>query len=228
MLHKKRECDYNKMTDLIGPLSKGFCVYIASCMILNRIRKKCPEYIIQPQVQPLDEKASDNAMQTAIINLCIGMVVLYVLSPYIRISDAGSNLLLVEMLKLAVMFFISDTMFYWSHRFMHIPRVFKLVHKKHHSHNEPVSWTSLYVHPLEFLIAVVGIFAIPLMLFKIRSWTATAFLCGVMLSLVLSHCGLNLGRLLDSTHHDLHHQKRKGNYGSNVGIWDWLCGTIIR
>jgi len=212
---------------LIGPLAKSFLVYIAACLVLDRIRKNYPEYIIQDQTQLLTKKAKCNTIQTALINLSVGAMILFFIGPYVRISTSNT-LFFVELLKLAVMFFVSDTMFYWTHRLMHIPWVYRVVHKQHHSHQEPIPWTSLYVHPLEFLIAFTGIFLVPLLLFSMHPMTATLFLSGVMLSLVVSHCGLKLGSVfVDSTHHDLHHQLRIGNYGSNVGVWDKVCGTQL-
>lgn len=32
---------------------------------------------------------------------------------------------------------------------------------------------------------------------------------------------------IDATHHDMHHLRRKGNYGSDIGVWDRICGTTI-
>jgi sterol desaturase/sphingolipid hydroxylase (fatty acid hydroxylase superfamily) len=216
--------------NLIGPLAKSFVVYIGTCLLLDRIRKSYPEYIIQDQTQTLNDKAKCNTIQTALINLSVGAMILFFIGPYVRITAAApsNTLFFVEFLKLAAMFFVSDTMFYWTHRLMHIPWVYKVVHKQHHSHQEPIPWTSLYVHPLEFLIALMGIFLVPLLLFSMHPVTATLFLSGVMLSLVVSHCGLKLGKVfVDSTHHDLHHQMRIGNYGSNVGIWDKVCETHL-
>ena len=42
----------------------------------------------------------------------------------------------------------------------------------------------------------------------------------------MSHDGLSLP-LLDAAHHDAHHLHFTGNYGTKIGLWDWLMGTII-
>lgn len=214
--------------NLIGPVVKSFTIYIAACLICDNIRKSYPERIIQSGDDEIKGKKRCNTIQTALVNLGVGAMMLFFIGPYIQITSNKSenNLLFIELLKLGVMLFVADTMFYWSHRLMHIPWLFKIAHRQHHTHHEPIPWTSLYVHPVEFIIAIISIFVMPLLLFSLNPMTATAFLSIVMISLVTSHSGLNIG-ILNSTHHDIHHQKRRGNYGSDIGIWDRVCGTQL-
>lgn len=200
-------------------------VFVASCFYFEKLRRDFPESIVQHQRRSFTNEERSNTVSTAIVNLCIGGMLLMLFYKRIHISNNQSNWI-VELAKLAAMFFISDTMFYWSHRFLHIPQVFRVAHAQHHSHNEPIAWTSLYVHPVEFMIAFFSIFIVPLLLFRLNPLTATLFLSGIMISLTSSHSGINLG-VINASHHDLHHQRRRGNYGSDIGVWDWLCGTSL-
>lgn len=213
-------------TEIVPVVCKSFLVYIAMCLLLDQIRKKHPETVVQSGKHPLQETQKTECIKTAMVNLSIGAMLLFLVGKWIQITKTGNTLFFFETIKLLIMFFVSDTMFYWSHRLLHIPAIFKIAHKQHHSHNEPISWTSLFVHPIEFLVALVGIFLVPLLIFSLHPITATVFLIGIMVSLAFSHSGLKWG-FINSTHHDLHHQRRKGNYGSDIGIWDKICGTQI-
>ena len=51
--------------------------------------------------------------------------------------------------------FMEDTMFYWSHRLLHHPKIYAKIHKKHHEFNNPVGFISEYAHPLEYVLGNV-------------------------------------------------------------------------
>ena len=51
--------------------------------------------------------------------------------------------------------FMEDTMFYWSHRLLHHPKLYSKIHKKHHEFNNPVGFISEYAHPLEYVFGNV-------------------------------------------------------------------------
>lgn len=214
---------------LIRSVAISFGIYLVAAKILDSLHHQSPEKSIQSGRYSLSPEKREKCIATALKNLALGAVLLFVFSRFIRITPpegAMKTKLFHEAIKLGIMFFVSDTLFYWSHRLLHIPAIFKVAHKQHHEHNEPIPWTSLYVHPIEFALAFSCIFLIPLLLFKMHTLTVTLFLTGIMLSLLVSHSGLKWGPI-DATHHDMHHLRRKGNYGSDIGIWDKLCGTLI-
>lgn len=215
------------MTEIAPVVVKSFAVYVMACIILDRIRLKYPAIVIQSGILPVKQKEKKLCIETAFINLGVGAMMLFLFGKWIRISKTKNQHFFFEFAKLLVMFLVSDTMFYWSHRILHLPTLYKIAHRQHHSHNEPISWTSLFVHPIEFAIALTGIFLIPLLIFSMHPGTATTFLIGVMLSLAVSHSGIRIGNVINPIHHDLHHQLRRGNFGSDVGIWDRICCTQI-
>ncbi|MFZ8409584.1 sterol desaturase family protein, partial [Staphylococcus aureus] len=53
-----------------------------------------------------------------------------------------------------------DTWFYWTHRWMHTPRVFRIAHAVHHDSRPPTAWAAMAFHPIE---AVTGAVIIPLL-----------------------------------------------------------------
>lgn len=61
-----------------------------------------------------------------------------------------------EILAQLIFFMIcEDFLFYWSHRALHHPKIYPIIHKQHHEYNITVSIAAEYSHPLEFVIANV-------------------------------------------------------------------------
>ena len=40
-----------------------------------------------------------------------------------------------------------DTWFYWCHRALHHPSIYRFVHKQHHEFKEPTGIAAFYAHP---------------------------------------------------------------------------------
>lgn len=130
---------------------------------------------------------------------------------------------------------IHDTWFYWTHRLMHHPTLFRPMHAVHHASRPPTAWAAMSFHPLESL---TGAFVVPALVFVLPLHV------GVILTLLLvmtvmgvtNHMGWEMfsqrlvhGRagkwLITATHHQLHHDRYNCNYGLYFRIWDRLCGT---
>jgi Delta7-sterol 5-desaturase len=131
--------------------------------------------------------------------------------------------------------FIHDMYFYWTHRAMHHPLLFKHVHKVHHMSNNPTPWAAFSFHPLEALVEF-GI--IPIMVFLIPLHPAAiAIFALYMVTLnVMGHLGFEIfpkgftqhklfGLHNTSTHHNMHHKYVNCNYGLYFNIWDKLMKT---
>lgn len=144
------------------------------------------------------------------------------------------------LLELSLAIVGHDAFFYWTHRFMHLPGVFRLVHAIHHRSTNPTVVTSYSFHPFESLInsAYVAV------LFGVAGWIAGGLLFQTfMLFMVINalwnvyiHSGLELfprrssalgllRPIVTGTHHNLHHRNNRGNYGLYSTIWDRLMGT---
>lgn len=130
---------------------------------------------------------------------------------------------------------LHDTYFYWMHRTIHHPKLFKSFHLTHHKSMNPSPWASYSFHVLEaFLEALI----IPLMLFLIPMHLYSILLFGMASFLinVYGHLGYEimpkwyyrswLFEIFNSSvHHNLHHEKFDGNYGLYFRIWDRIMGT---
>ncbi|PCG08984.1 sterol desaturase [Sphingomonas ginsenosidimutans] len=128
-----------------------------------------------------------------------------------------------------------DTWFYWTHRWMHRPRVFRVAHAVHHASRPPTAWAAMAFHPVE---ALTGAVAIPLLVFVIPIHVGALALVLTMMTVmgVTNHMGWEvfprfmwggiMGRwLITASHHQRHHERYGCNYGLYFRFWDRLCGT---
>jgi sterol desaturase/sphingolipid hydroxylase (fatty acid hydroxylase superfamily) len=128
-----------------------------------------------------------------------------------------------------------DTYFYWTHRWMHQPRVFGLVHKVHHASRPPTPWAAFSFHYLESIVGAV--FVPALVLFVPIHVGGILFILTVMtFAAVLNHLGYEImprwwlrswpGKIfITAAHHDLHHRHYNCNYALYFRFWDQLMGT---
>jgi sterol desaturase/sphingolipid hydroxylase (fatty acid hydroxylase superfamily) len=130
---------------------------------------------------------------------------------------------------------LHETYFYWTHRWLHRPWVFRRLHRVHHLSTNPSPWAAFAFHPAE---AVLQAAFLPLVVLLVPLHIG-AFLAYLMIMTVLSvvnHLGYELypagfeqhrlGRwLISSTHHNLHHSRTHLNYGLYFRVWDRLMGT---
>lgn len=150
-------------------------------------------------------------------------------------SDAGVWPLWWMPVSAFVYLLAHDTWFYWTHRAMHRPRLFRIAHAVHHDSRPPTAWAAMSFHPIE---ALTGAVVIPALVFLIPIHVA---MLGVVLTVmtvmgVTNHMGWEIfprwlvqgpaGRwLITASHHQKHHSTYRCNYGLYFRFWDRLCGT---
>jgi len=135
-----------------------------------------------------------------------------------------------------LLFLMHDTYFYWMHRLIHHPRLFRRVHLVHHRSVNPSPLAAYAFHPveafLESMIFVIFLFTIP-----ITAWHLLIFFVISLSYNVYGHLGYELypegfsrhwlGRWLNtSVSHNLHHHHFNGNYGLYFLFWDRAMGTL--
>jgi Delta7-sterol 5-desaturase len=130
-----------------------------------------------------------------------------------------------------------DSWFYWTHRWMHLPRPFRIAHAVHHASRPPTAWAAMSFHPWE---ALTGAIVIPALVFIIPIHVAMlGLVLGIMTLMgITNHMGWELfprpvvngllGKwLITATHHQKHHDAYRGNYGLYFRFWDRICGTDL-
>ena len=133
-------------------------------------------------------------------------------------------------LSLVVAMVLHETYYYWLHRWMHHPRVFRIVHKVHHDSNITSPWTAFSFHPLEGIFQALFL-PLLLLVMPVHLYVLIAQLTIMTFSSVINHLDIEvypknfhrhfLGRwLIGATHHSLHHKQFRYNFGLYFTFWD--------
>jgi sterol desaturase/sphingolipid hydroxylase (fatty acid hydroxylase superfamily) len=152
---------------------------------------------------------------------------------YERIDEYGT---LYFILAFPLMLIMHDTYFYWAHRLMHHPKLFRWVHLVHHKSTNPSPWAAYAFHPVEAIIESL-IFVIFLFTIPVHAIHLTFFFIISLVYNVYGHLGFELypkgfnkhwlGKWINtSVSHNQHHQFFKGNYGLYFTFWDRMMGTL--
>jgi Delta7-sterol 5-desaturase len=142
----------------------------------------------------------------------------------------------IDLAILTAMVVAHDAYFYWAHRAMHHPRLFKLFHRAHHRSITPTPWAAYSFAVPE---AVVMFLFVPIWQFFVPTpgWVMFTWLNFQIIRNAMGHAGFeffprwwlstSLTRWINTTvHHDLHHN---GGFNTNYGLyftwWDKWMGT---
>lgn len=129
-----------------------------------------------------------------------------------------------------LMVLLHDAYFYWTHRLMHHPKLFKTIHLVHHRSTSPSPWAAYSFHPLEAIIEA-GIFPVIVFIIPSHGLVLFAFTTYMIIRNVFGHLGIEIlpkwfvgsrmfGWHTTSVHHDLHHAYFNNNYGLYFCWWD--------
>lgn len=138
-------------------------------------------------------------------------------------------------LSFVILAFLHETYFYWTHRWMHRPKIFSLIHRVHHDSRPPSAWAAFSFHPLEAAIEAL-ILPLLVMLVPVHFSVLALFLLFMTILGVINHLGYELypagfarGSFtrwwISATHHQMHHEKYNGNFGLYFTFWDRWMGT---
>lgn len=177
------------------------------------------------------------SMVTASIFSIFGSIVLLcwdlgINKVYIDVDAYGIWYLPVSLL---ILMFLHETYYYWAHRCMHHPKIFRYVHKVHHDSHITSPFTAFSFHPLEALIQAIFLPVI-LLILPMHFGVLLVQLALMTLTSVINHLNIEIypknfhkhffGRwLIGATHHALHHKQYRYNYGLYFTIWDKVKKT---
>jgi len=157
-------------------------------------------------------------------------------SGYTRIyTDVAEYGVVYLLLSIPIYMFLHDTWFYWTHRIMHRPKLFPVMHKVHHESRQPTPWAGFSFHPWE---ALVGAVIIPVLVFIVPIHLGALLVLLVIMTItgVTNHAGYEIlpdswvqgfvGRhWISATHHNLHHLNYRHNFALYFRFWDKVMGT---
>lgn len=130
---------------------------------------------------------------------------------------------------------LHDTWFYWTHRLIHHPKLFRRFHRVHHLSHNPSPWAAYAFDPAEAVIQG-AIFPLVITVMPMHPAAFAIFMVFQITSNIVGHTGFEiyprwmidswLGKILNTTtNHAMHHEKLRGNYGLYFNVWDRLMKT---
>jgi len=150
-------------------------------------------------------------------------------------QDIATYGVIYFLVSVAALILLHDAWFYWWHRALHYPPIFRRFHRLHHRSHNPTPFTSYSFDTGE---AVVNAVYLPLALLVIPAHPIALFIfvTHMMMRNALGHCGVEvfparksgrpyLGWITTVTHHDLHHAHAGFNLGLYFTWWDKWMGT---
>jgi Delta7-sterol 5-desaturase len=151
-------------------------------------------------------------------------------------TDISAYPLWVSLIGFPAMLLLNDAWFYWMHRLLHHPRIYRYVHAEHHRSINVNPLTSYSFHFAEPLLLTLWIVPF-VMVFPLYAPVVGLVQIYGIYDNIKSHLGyeiyprwLNrspLRWLSTSTYHNLHHTKYNGNYGLHFRFWDRWMGTEL-
>lgn len=138
-------------------------------------------------------------------------------------------------IALIAMIVAQDAYFYWTHRAMHHPRLFRTFHRTHHKSHTPTPWAAYAFDAPEALVHVAFVpFWVALV--PMHDFAIYLFVTYQIVRNVIGHAGVEVspvsgrpsrlsGWLSTTTHHDLHHQNAHTNFALYFTWWDRWMGT---
>lgn len=128
-----------------------------------------------------------------------------------------------------------DLYFYWTHRLLHTRWLFRQVHGVHHRSRHPSPWAAYAFHPVEALVnglvTPLALLAAPipgvvLLAFGIHQVVRNAHGHAAVETMPRGFVRAAFWRhFTTTTHHHLHHESARGNYGLWFTWWDRIAGT---
>jgi Delta7-sterol 5-desaturase len=137
-----------------------------------------------------------------------------------------------QFLTLVLIFVWHDTYFFWTHKTMHHPSIFRYIHKVHHLSKDIEPLSSVSFHPFEALIQSLALIPI-LLLVPISFPVLFVYFVLEAIHTFYGHSGYELyssgftkhwffKHFATSTHHNYHHERVGGHYGLYFTWWDKL------
>jgi len=124
--------------------------------------------------------------------------------------------------KFVISMILTEIVFFYSHKLFHTKLLYKF-HEKHHLFIEPSAFSALYCSPAEMILCnqlstIIGPIITGMNIWELCIWS---LVCA--LNVLKAHSGSRLP-FFNSRYHDLHHEKRKVNFGF-LYILDIIHGT---
>lgn len=197
-----------------------------------------PENRIIPDVFPTPELIKECLISCVFGNVLVLPVILYFAYPSfisagVSITDPAPSMGIM-LRDWLVSIVLNDTLFYWGHRLLHHPAIYKYIHKHHHRFNYSIGIAAQFAHPVEDILANIIPTIIGSLLMKSHLLTIWIWLIIRLFETIYCHSGYTFRYCPynwfpsiqgGSERHYFHHSHNVGCYGSFTAIWDRMMGT---
>ena len=227
------------MRYLIGTVGVFLTVWVLFAPLLKRrrIRKPLPAKLLNRQVR----RELKNSFLSILVFIAaytfvnLALESIFGFRPFKHYGDINAYPLWMVPLSVLLFTIGLDTWFYWTHRAMHHPKLYKFFHLEHHKSHNPTPFTAYSFSPPEAVLVYLFVPVFQLIVPMHHS----AFIAAMLIQTsrnALAHSGYEvfprkwtripvLNWLTTVTHHDLHHERSHGNYGFYFTFWDKVMGT---
>lgn len=134
-----------------------------------------------------------------------------------------------------ILLLLHDTYFYWTHVWLHRPKIYERFHAIHHKSLRPSPWASFSFHPVESFINAIWIPLVVLVL-PLHPVVLIFHLTLMTISAITNHLGFEVLPssalkyrygywLISGVHHTQHHRYFRANYGLFLSHWDRIMKT---
>lgn len=138
-------------------------------------------------------------------------------------------------LSILLVLFLHETYYYFLHRWMHHPKVFRHFHKVHHDSIITSAWTSFSFHPLETLLQAL-IIPLATLIVPLHIYSLFFLLVLMTVSATINHLNIEIypgwmartgiGKwVIGATHHSQHHKYYTKNFGLYFTFYDRILQT---
>lgn len=151
---------------------------------------------------------------------------------YLDIAEYGVPYFFASILIFAVFY---DFCFYWLHRWMHIPKIYRNSHTVHH---ESLNVTPLSAYSFDVYEGIINMLPYMVYVFVVPFHPLALIIAGSigMFQNMCIHSGYEfmpkwarynplLKWIYTAEHHTIHHQRYNCNYSNYFTFWDKFCGT---
>ena len=189
-----------------------------------------------PKASDLRREITYSTATVAILAACNVLIVALELTKSVDVySRPLEHGVVWLVLSLPALIIWQDFHFYWTHRLLHTRWLFRHVHAVHHRSRHPSPFAAFSFHPFEALNNS-AMLLIALLVVPVNDVVLGLFIVHQVVRSTHGHAAVETmprgfarhpfwGRFITTTHHHLHHEIPRCNFGLWFTWWDRLCGT---
>ena len=221
---------------VLGTFGVHFVVFWTICLLCTVLEFARPAALEPYKVQPearltvaVFAKAALVALGNEAILLAVVGAMAHCAPQLLDAALAAELPSLVEAaLQLGLCVPVSEVLFYFGHRLMHVRWMFEHVHWMHHSFHAPFALASVYAHPVEFIIANIPVVLGGPALGRPHLAVWALWAAAASWKIIEGHLGWHLPFIGSPEPHDFHHSLHGGRNLDNLGqlgVLDAVLGT---